>query len=170
VQRRQYYEGATTSHSRISPDMKVTLKPLLLRQQGQHRRDRQWRGSVDSAGVLDRGKGIGRTAWGPKNRRRNWRRRRYLFSQWDTKDRRRKRSHRNSVANRNHNRQGINTWIGVKHRQPPHGVMTAALSSLPSRSSSSVWTSPSSEREADQVQAVVVQGSLSTKHLADLVL
>jgi hypothetical protein len=51
---------------RGSPDMKVTLKPLLLRQQGQHRRDRQWRGSVDSAGVLDRGKGIGRTAWEPE--------------------------------------------------------------------------------------------------------
>ena len=32
---------------RGSPDMKVTLKPLLLRQQGQHRRDRQWRGSVE---------------------------------------------------------------------------------------------------------------------------
>jgi len=46
--------------------MKVTLKPLLLRQQGQHRRDRQWRGSVDSAGVVDRGKGTGRTAWEPE--------------------------------------------------------------------------------------------------------
>src|SRR5215471_9640498 len=50
---------------------------------------------------------------GPKPPRRDWRRRHYLFGQWDTKDRRRKRSHRNSVANRNHNRQGINTWIGV---------------------------------------------------------
>ena len=29
------------------------------------------------------------------------------------RDRRRKRSHGNSVANRNHNRQGINTWIGI---------------------------------------------------------
>src|SRR5215471_13645063 len=50
---------------------------------------------------------------GPKPPWRDWRRRHYLFSQWDTKDRRCKRSHRNSVANRNHNRQGINTWIGV---------------------------------------------------------
>src|SRR6516225_4181356 len=50
---------------------------------------------------------------GPKNRRRDWRRRHYLFGQWDTKDRRCERSHGNSVANRNHNRQGINTWIEV---------------------------------------------------------
>src|SRR5215468_7094953 len=50
---------------------------------------------------------------GPKSSRRDRRRRHYLFGQWDPKGRRRKRSHRNSVANRNHNRQGINTWIGV---------------------------------------------------------
>src|SRR5262252_853180 len=50
---------------------------------------------------------------GAKSRRRDWRRRHYLFGQWDAKGRRCKRSHRNSVANRNHNRQDINTWIGV---------------------------------------------------------
>ncbi len=69
----------------------------------------------------------GRKLWGKKIGGAIGGGRRYLFSQWDTKDRRRKRSHGNSVANRNHNRQGINTWIGVKHRQPPRGVMTAAL-------------------------------------------
>src|SRR5262252_4953288 len=61
---------------------------------------------------------------GAKSRRRDWWRRHYLFGQWDTKDRRCKRSHRNSVANRNHNRQGINTWIGVRGRRPPHRAMT----------------------------------------------
>src|SRR5215510_6675271 len=53
---------------------------------------------------------------GPEPPRRDWRGRHYLFSQWDTKGRRCKRSHRNSVADRNHNGQGINTWIGVRHR------------------------------------------------------
>ena len=64
-----------------------------------------------------------------------WPRRHYLFGQWHTKDRRCKRSHRNSVANRNHNRQGIHTWIGVRRGRPPHGAMTVtdhrAMSALP---------------------------------------
>jgi hypothetical protein len=50
---------------------------------------------------------------GPKRPWRDWRGRYYLFGQRDTKDRRCKRSHRSAVANRNHNGQGINTWIGV---------------------------------------------------------
>ena len=50
---------------RGSLDRKVAQKPLLLRQQGQHRRDRQWRGNVGSAGNLDRGKGTGWIAWKP---------------------------------------------------------------------------------------------------------
>src|SRR5215475_10846747 len=52
----------------------------------------------------------------PKNQRRDWRRRYHVCSQWDAKGRRCKGSHRNSVANRNHNRQGLDTWIGVTHR------------------------------------------------------
>src|SRR5215471_10931859 len=56
---------------------------------------------------------------GPKPPRRDWRWRHYLFGQWQTKGRRCKRSHRNSVANRNHNRQDINTWIGVKGTASP---------------------------------------------------
>jgi len=53
---------------RGSPDM-TTLKPLLSKGQGQHRRDRQWRGFVGSAGVLDRGKGTGWIAWEPERSR-----------------------------------------------------------------------------------------------------
>ena len=49
---------------RGSPDMTM-LKPLLSKGQGQHRRDRDWRGFVGSAGVLDRGKGTGWIAWKP---------------------------------------------------------------------------------------------------------
>ena len=41
---------------RGSPEIDSTLKPLLSLQQGQHRRDRHWRGNVGSAGA-DRGKG-----------------------------------------------------------------------------------------------------------------
>ena len=44
---------------RGSPDMVLTLKPSLSKKRGQHRRNRQWRGIVGSAGVLDRGKGTG---------------------------------------------------------------------------------------------------------------
>src|SRR6516164_4764709 len=50
---------------------------------------------------------------GPKPWGRNRRRRDHVFGQWETKDRRCKRPDRDSVANRNHNRQGINTWIRV---------------------------------------------------------
>jgi len=53
---------------RGSPDM-TTLKPLLSKGQGQHRRDRHWRGFVGSAGVLDRGKGTGWIVWEPERSR-----------------------------------------------------------------------------------------------------
>src|SRR5262249_21480467 len=55
---------------------------------------------------------------GPEPPRRDWWRRHHLFGQRDAKDRRCKRSHRNSVADRNHNGQGVNTWIGVGRRSP----------------------------------------------------
>src|SRR6476620_11698404 len=48
---------------RGSPDMVLTLKPSLSQKRGQHRRNRQWRGIVGSAGVLARGKGTGWIAW-----------------------------------------------------------------------------------------------------------
>src|SRR5262249_30349914 len=51
----------------------------------------------------------------PSRRDRRWRH--YLLDQRNTKDRRRERFDRNSVANRNHNRQSINTWIGVARRR-----------------------------------------------------
>ena len=50
---------------RNSLDMLLMLKPSLSFERGQHRRDRQWRGIVGSAGVLERGKGTGRIAWEP---------------------------------------------------------------------------------------------------------
>jgi hypothetical protein len=50
---------------RGSPDIIMTLKPLLLVKQGQHRRDRHWQGFVGSAGVLERGKGTRWIAWKP---------------------------------------------------------------------------------------------------------
>ena len=50
---------------RGSPDMVLTLKPSLSKKRGQYRRNRQWRGIVGSAGVLDRGKGTGWIAWEP---------------------------------------------------------------------------------------------------------
>jgi len=50
---------------RGSLDINITLKPLLSVQQGQHGWDRHWRGTISSAGVADRGKGTGRTAWEP---------------------------------------------------------------------------------------------------------
>ena len=53
--------------SRGSPEIDSTLKPLLSLQQGQHRRDRHWRGNVGSAGVADRGKGTGWIAWEPES-------------------------------------------------------------------------------------------------------
>src|SRR5262247_530938 len=68
---------------------------------------------------------------GPKPPWRDWWRRHYLFGQWDTKDRRCKRSDRNLVANRNHNGQGINTWIGMRHRQYEDCVMENLLSRHP---------------------------------------
>jgi len=54
---------------RGSPDMVLTLKPSLSKKRGQHRRNRQWRGIVGSAGVLDRGKGTGWIAWEPERSR-----------------------------------------------------------------------------------------------------
>ena len=51
---------------RNSLDMLLMLKPSLSFERGQHRRDRQWRGIVGSAGVLERGKGTGRIAWEPE--------------------------------------------------------------------------------------------------------
>ena len=50
---------------RGSLDINITPKPLLSVQQGQHGWDRHWRGTISSAGVADRGKGTGRTAWEP---------------------------------------------------------------------------------------------------------
>src|SRR5262249_39108013 len=47
-------------------DMVITLKPLLSMKQGQHWRDHYWRGIVGSAGVVERGKGIGGIAWEPE--------------------------------------------------------------------------------------------------------
>src|SRR4051812_27358877 len=44
---------------RNSLEMLLMLKPSLSFERGQHRRDRQWRGIVGSAGVLERGKGTG---------------------------------------------------------------------------------------------------------------
>ena len=54
---------------RGSPDMVLTLKPSLSKKRGQHRRNRQWRGIVGSAGVLARGKGTGWIAWEPERSR-----------------------------------------------------------------------------------------------------
>jgi hypothetical protein len=54
---------------RNSLDMLLMLKPSLSFERGQHRRDRQWRGIVGSAGVLERGKGTGRIAWEPERSR-----------------------------------------------------------------------------------------------------
>jgi hypothetical protein len=51
---------------RGSLDIVDTLEPLLCQQQGQHRRDRHWRGIVDPAGVVERGKGTGWVAWEPE--------------------------------------------------------------------------------------------------------
>ena len=51
---------------RNSLDMLLMLKPSLSFERGQHRRDRQWRGIVGSAEVLERGKGTGRIAWEPE--------------------------------------------------------------------------------------------------------
>jgi hypothetical protein len=62
---------------------------------------------------LRAGRGKRAQVVGPKRSWRDWRGRYYLFGQGNTKDRRCKRTHRSSVANRNHNCQGINTWIGV---------------------------------------------------------
>src|SRR5262249_30636221 len=68
----------------------------------------------------------------PSRRDRRWRH--YLLDQRNTKDRRRERFDRNSVANRNHNRQGINTWIGVARRVDRDGAIIQRSSSV-SRSS-----------------------------------
>jgi hypothetical protein len=54
---------------RNSLDMLLMLKPSLSFERRQHRRNRQWRGIVGSAGVLERGKGTGRIAWEPERSR-----------------------------------------------------------------------------------------------------
>src|ERR1700719_2159301 len=55
--------------TRGSPDIVLTLKPALSKKRGQHRRNRQWRGIVGSAGVLARGKGTGWIPWEPERSR-----------------------------------------------------------------------------------------------------
>ena len=50
---------------RGSLDINVTPEPLFFVWQGQYRWDRHWRGTICSAGVADRGKGTGWTAWEP---------------------------------------------------------------------------------------------------------
>jgi len=51
---------------RGSPDIDTTLKPLPSTSQGQHWRNHHWRGTVGSAGVVDRSKGTGWVAWEPE--------------------------------------------------------------------------------------------------------